>query len=205
MVALLIDNLWVEEVNQIKNEVNKHFSKHFLEEGDVRPRLDGVQFWSISDSDRRNIVGIFSREEVEEVIHSFDGNKSPGPDEYNFKFIQSFWGLIKDEVWGMVNDFFITGKLPKGFSPYFVALIPKIKNPQSLNEYRSISLLGCLYKIISKLLADRLKKVLLEVISCNQSAFLANINILDGMVVINEVVDYVKKIKEKELYPENRL
>lgn len=97
---------------------------------------------------------------MEEVVQSFDGNKSPGLDGYNFNFILSFWGLIKEQVWGMVNDFFDTDKLPRGFSSYFVALIPKLKNPQSLNEYRPISLLGCLYKIIAKLLAGRLKKVL---------------------------------------------
>lgn len=94
----------------------------------------------------------------------------------------------------MVTDFFVTDKLSIGFSSHFVALIPKIKNPQTLNEFRPISLLGCLYKLISKLLADRLKKVLPTVISSNQSAFLAKRNILlDGIVVIKEVVDYVKR------------
>lgn len=85
----------MEEVNQIKNEVINFFSKIYLDDGRDRPRLEGVQFRMISDVDRRSLTSRFSFEEVEEVVKSFDGNKSPGPDGYNFNFIQSFWGLIK--------------------------------------------------------------------------------------------------------------
>lgn len=53
----------------------------------------------------------------------------------------------------MVNEFHEHGKLPSSFSSYFVALIPKVKNPHNLSEFRPISLLGSRYKIISKLLA----------------------------------------------------
>lgn len=78
-----------------------------------------------------------------------------------------------------------------------MALVPKVKNPHELSEFRPISLLGCLYKIISKLLAARLKCALIPIISCNQSAFLPNRNILDGVTVINEVVDFPKRKKKK--------
>lgn len=135
LVAILVDDLWVEEVDQIKNEVIKHFSNIYLEEGGVRPQLEGVLFNKISDVDQRELVSRFSIEEVEDIVQSFDGNKSPSPDGYNFKFIHMFWSLIKEEVWGMVNEFFESGKLPLSFSLYFVALIPKVRNPQSLNEY----------------------------------------------------------------------
>lgn len=97
----------------------------------------------------------------------------------------------------MVNEFFETRRIPKGFTAYFVALIPKITNPQVLSDFRPISLMGYLYKIISKLLANRLKKVIDSLISSNQSTFIATRNILDGVMVINEVVDYVKKKKKQ--------
>lgn len=156
-----------------------------------------MPFESLKENDKEMLGARFLFEEVEEVVQSFEGNKSPGPDGFNFKFIQNFWSILKDDIWGMVNEFFETMKILLGFKSYFVALIPKINNPQCLSDFCPISLMGCLYKIISKLLACRLKRVLDPLISNTQSAFIANRNILDGVVVINEVVDYVKKKKEK--------
>lgn len=116
-----------------------------------------------------------------------------GPDGFNFNFIKSFWELIKQDAWGMLQEFLANGKLPKGFTSYFLALIPKVKNPQSLGEFLPISLLGCLYKLLAKVLVSRLRAVMNPIIASNQSAFLPNRNILDGVVVISEVVDYSKK------------
>lgn len=74
-------------------------------------------------------------------------------------------------------------------------LIPKKDGPQSLNYYRPILLVGCLYKIISKTLASRLSKVLESVISNTQSSFWSGRHILDGVVILNEIVDETKKRK----------
>lgn len=59
----------------------------------------------------------------------------------------------------MFEEFFENSKLPKGMTSYFLALIPKISYPQRLTDYRPISLIGSLYKILVKVLASRLKKV----------------------------------------------
>lgn len=75
------------------------------------------------------LVERFSMEEVKEVVNSFEGNKSPGPYGYNLKFIQTFWYMLKKEVWGMVNEFYDYEKLQSCLSSYFVALIPTINNP----------------------------------------------------------------------------
>lgn len=95
------------------------------------------------------------------------------------------------------NEFHRHARLPKGISAPFLALIPKTSNPQGLGEYRPISLIGCLYKMLSKVLAGRFKKVLKCVISSVQSAFLTGRNILDGVVVVNEVMDMAKRQRKK--------
>ena len=95
------------------------------------------------------------------------------------------------------NEFHRHARLPKGISASFLALIPKTTNPQGLGEYRPISLIGCLYKMLSKVLAGRFKKVLKCVISSVQSAFLTGRNILDGVVVVNEVMDMAKRQRKK--------
>jgi len=80
---------------------------------------------------------------------------------------------------------------------YFITLIPKRERPFSLNDYRPISLVGCMHKIISKILANRLKSVLAMVIDSHQSTFLTGRWLLDSILIANETVDYMRKEKRK--------
>lgn len=110
-------------------------------------------------------------EELEEAVWSYDWNKATGPEGFNFNFIKKFWDTLKLYVWGMVEEFYRNARLPKGITSYFLALFPKCDNPQRLGDYRPISLLGCLYKILAKILAARLRRVLSYIIAPNQFAF----------------------------------
>ena len=69
-------------------------------------------------------------------------------------------------------------------------------NPSNLNEFRPISLVRCVYKIISKLLANKIKKVLPSLIDLNQYVFLGSRGLMDSILVANETVDYLKKEKK---------
>lgn len=80
----------------------------------------------------------------------------------------------------------------------YIDLIPKVNNPQRLNDFRPISLVGCLYKVLAKVLANRLKSVMGSVVSESQSAFIKGKQILDGILIANEVVDEAKR-SNKEL------
>jgi len=122
------------------------------------------------------LVEIFSMEEIESVLKESDGNKCPGPDGYNFAFFMKFWYLMKHEVKSFFDQFYGNETFPRSLLSYFVTLIPKVKDPVCLNEFRPISLLGSLYKWISKVLAKRLLKVMSSVISIAQSAFLKGRN-----------------------------
>lgn len=78
-----------------------------------------------------------------------------------------------------------------------VVLIPKFDNPQRLNDFRPISLVGSMYKILAKILANRLRLVIGSVISDSQSRFIKGRQILDGILVANEVVDEARKCKNE--------
>ncbi|WJX46310.1 Amidase 1 [Trifolium repens] len=94
-------------------------------------------------------------------------------------------------------EFHDSGKLPSCFFSYFITLIPKVLNPHQLCEFRPISLLGSLYKLLSKVLARRLGKVMNSIISKNQSAFIKGRHLADGVVVANEVIDLAKRSKKE--------
>ncbi|XP_035831953.1 uncharacterized protein LOC118480996 [Helianthus annuus] len=87
-----------------------------------------------------------------------------------------------------------------GCGSSFIALIPKIKDPLGLKDYRPISLVGIINKVISKVLANRLKRVLNSIISHSQSAFIGGRFILDGPLIINEIHNWAKKVKKKVFF-----
>jgi len=109
---------------------------------------------------------------VKRVVWSCDSDKSPSPDGFNFGFINFCWDEIKVDFIRAIHNFEEDGRWPRGMNASFISLIPKVDNPQQLNDFRPISLVGCLYKIMAKILSLRLKKVLHRVINARQSAFL---------------------------------
>jgi hypothetical protein len=147
----------------------------------------------VSEGDNLGLMAPFSLDEIERVVKECDGNKSPGPDGFNFNFIKDSWDLLKGEIRILFDQFHANESLPKSFLSYFVTLIPKVESPFTLSDFRPISLLGCLYKIVAKVLANRLSKVMNNLIALNQSAFLKGRNLVDGVLVVNEVIDHAKK------------
>ncbi|GJU48567.1 nucleotide-binding alpha-beta plait domain-containing protein [Tanacetum coccineum] len=116
-----------------------------------------------------------TKEEVKRAVWDCGVDKSPGPDGFSFYFYRHFWSMIEDDVFGAVEYFFING-------------LPSIK-----------LLFGSLYKIIAKLLANRLVGVLSNLINEVQSAFVADRQILDGPFILNEVLQWCRKKRKHAL------
>jgi hypothetical protein len=197
LTALKDGDCWVQGVDEVKGFVKNFFELNFSERWNNRPNLNGIQFQSLSDDDNLLLMRAFSLEEVKEVIWSSDGNKSPGPDGFNFKFLKVCWDIVKSDIMSFLNEFHGSAALPKAFTASFLTLIPKKDHPQALSDYRPICLVNSMYKILSKVLAGRLKIVLGKLISNVQSAFIPNRQILDGVLVVNELIDLAKRRKDK--------
>jgi hypothetical protein len=102
----------------------------------------------------------FSSEEVDWALKQMGAFKALGPDGLPASFFQNHWELLGREVSCMVLDILNTGMMPPVLNLTYIALIPKVKNAMSVTEFRPISLCNVLYKLISKVLANRLKKIL---------------------------------------------
>ncbi|XP_058771931.1 uncharacterized protein LOC131645375 [Vicia villosa] len=107
--------------------------------------------------------------------------------------------LIKTypSVRSFIKEFHAFSVLLKVVTASFLALILKVNNSLSLDEYRPICLISSMYRILAKLLASRLKMVLGNLISTCQSAFLPNRNMLDGVLVLNESLDFAKRFNKR--------
>ena len=113
----------------------------------------------------------FSLDEVKVAMWDYDSYKSRGPDGINFGFIKDFWLDMKDDIMRFISEFHMNGKLTKGINNTFIAPIPKLESPQQLNDFRLISLVGSMYNILAKLLANMLRLVIGSVLFESQSEF----------------------------------
>jgi hypothetical protein len=114
----------------------------------------------------------FTKEEIDNVIKSMPVDKAPGPDGFNGKFLKSSWHIIKHDIYKLYEDFYEGNLDLESINMGHITLIPKVPAPEGINDYKPITLLNCVLKIITKLLADRLWKVVLRTVHKNQYGFL---------------------------------
>ncbi|MCI25799.1 hypothetical protein A2U01_0046990, partial [Trifolium medium] len=105
------------------------------------------------------------------ALQSIGDLKSPGIDGYGAYFFKKAWKIVKPDVLGAVHDFFDNGRLYKAANCTLVTLIPKSKEAKRIKEYRPISCCSTIYKIISKVLTNRMGEVMASIVGQNQAAF----------------------------------
>lgn len=127
-----------------------------------------------------------TEEELLETIKNFKKEKSPGPDGWPIEFFSHFYELFKNDMLRMVEASRISGNVNSALSATFLVLIPKKDKSSSFLDYRPIALCNSLYKIISKIIADRMKVVLNSFISKEHHAFLKDRLILDAIAMTQE-------------------
>ncbi|KAF5795822.1 putative RNA-directed DNA polymerase [Helianthus annuus] len=197
--GLNIGNSWVSKPSLVKKGVLNFFRSKFVEDCVSRPFLACANLKKLSSIDASWLESEFSAAEIKEGVFGCGDDRAPGPDGFNFRFFKRFWHLFENDFVSIMTAFFESGQINAGCGSSFIALIPKVRDPSNLGDYRPISLVGVVNKVISKVLANRLKKVLGSVISKNQSAFLGDRFILDGPLIINEVCSWLKKSKKEAL------
>jgi hypothetical protein len=121
----------------------------------------------------------FYDKEIQDVIKQLPNDKSSGPDGFNNEFIKSCWQIISEDVKQLIRDFF-EGKINlESINSSFITLIPKTDSPSSASDFRPISLLNSVMKIITNLLAKRLQGIILDLVHKNQYGFLSKRSIQD--------------------------
>mgnify|MGYP004706984917 FL=1 len=133
--------------------------------------------------------------EIKTALFSMNPNKAPCQDGMTPLFFQKFWHVVKSDLIAAIRSFFHSSHMPKSWNHTVISLIPKTQNPTNLKSYRPISLCNVVYKVISKILANRLKKVLSYCVSKNQAAFIPGKQILDNVILSHEYLHYMKNKK----------
>ncbi|XP_071713233.1 uncharacterized protein [Rutidosis leptorrhynchoides] len=155
---------WTEDPKTVKEAVTEHFKEIFRSRSLDRPELVqwaravGADLSSITGTEACELEAAFTESELWNAVNECGSSKAPGPDGFNFGFYKKFWYVIKDDLMEAIHSFWETREISKGCNASFITLIPKKVDPLWLNDFRPISLIGSYYKIVAKLLANRLKK-----------------------------------------------
>lgn len=125
--------------------------------------------------------------EVWDVVRQIDSQKAPGPDGLTALFYKQYWPIVKQDVTAMIQNVFRTGFLLNELNHTNIAFIPKVENPNLVSHYRPISLCNVSYKILAKILSNRLKAVLDRLISPLQAAFVLGHTIQENSTLTHEI------------------
>ncbi|XP_020972640.1 uncharacterized protein LOC107627573 [Arachis ipaensis] len=136
-------------------------------------------------------------EEIKEAVWDCESSKAPGSDGYNINFVKKCWDEIGAEFSKAVLDFFRSSRLPSDSNITWVALAPKYAGAKEIKDLRPISMVVCVYKVISKVMVRRMRTVMPGLVGETQSAFVKGRKIHDGALIACETVQWLKTRKKK--------
>ncbi|XP_026410754.1 uncharacterized protein LOC113305978 [Papaver somniferum] len=152
----------------------------------------------VSELQNNSLIQVPQAQEIKDVVFQIKPWASPGNDGFQAGFYQHCWDVVGTEVISMVQYFFTHKHMFKAINHTYQVLIPKISNPKTPADFRPISLCNVSYKIISKILANRLKPLLPDIISPTQTAFVAGRHIHDNIIIVHEILFSMKHKKVKK-------
>ena len=117
-----------------------------------------------------------------------DPIKAPRVDGFNLNFVRKCWDTLGGDFSACILNFFVKGSLPAKLNMTWVTLIPKFEGAIEIKDYRPISMVGCVYKVIAKVLANRLRKVAGGLVGETQTTFVQGRLILDGVLIACEAI-----------------
>lgn len=160
----------VEWGSGLESTVENYFSNLFTCSDIVWDQVVSSISRRVSIIQNNTILAEVQENKVKAALFSMDPDKSPAPDGMTPGFYQRCWNIVKVEVVSLVRQFFQTRLVDSHLHATNIALISKKTNPQFMTDIRPISLCNVLYKLISKVLANILKRVVDTIISESQSA-----------------------------------
>lgn len=129
--------------------------------------------------DLESLVAPFQTEEIDQIVRRMPSDKAPGPDGFNGLFLKKCWQFIKDDFYGLCLAFYQGQIYLECINSSYITLVPKKDSPETVSDFRPISLMNISLKLITKILADRLQLVILRLVHQNQYGFIRSRTIQD--------------------------
>ena len=193
--------VWLEQLPLIQQKFIDDFSSRFASERHSRiVSLNNLACHTVTAQDNLDLIRPVTENEIHTTLFGMDPYKAPGPDGFGASFFQDHWPYIKDQLCSAIQDFFNSGRMLKEINHTFIALLPKVDNPETTAQFRPISLCNTLYKIIAKILVNRMRPILHCLIHPCQSAFVPDRAIHDNILIAHEIMSKFRHYKGKSGY-----
>lgn len=194
---------WILSENGAMNHIKRGFERLFttsLDFATINPMQPPWWLNSLFDEESSSLGGMVMDAEIKDGHWALKAFKAPGPDGLHAGFFQKFWLIVGDSVKEEVRKAFIDCKIPEYLNRTNVVFIPKMTGPESLGNYRPISLCNTVYKIVTKILVARIRPYLDKLVSPLQSAFVPGRRSVDNAIVVQEIIHTISNKKGRVGY-----
>ncbi|KAL4392029.1 hypothetical protein AHAS_Ahas03G0304200 [Arachis hypogaea] len=179
---------WIDDVADLKKWGVNFFKALYSSDGNNKPYPIKNRFPKLHKEDYAELAKEASRKEVKNAIFNMGSWKAPGSDEIPAKFFQHSWDIVAESLTSWVKDIFQDPRNIREVNQMLITIIPKNPAPKNFSHFRPISLCNVCYKVITKIVASRLKNFIPTLIANTQSSFVPGRVSADNILVVQEVV-----------------
>lgn len=192
---------WVYDDCAIQQSLARHFQHLFSTSASHRQPLHSVVSYPPIDSNTLQGLGApVTLDEVKRALFSMGNYKSPGPDGFHPIFFKSQWEVVGPSIYNFVQQTFENPAIIGDINHTLLTPIPKVHDPSRPSDFRPIALCNVIYKIVTKVISNRIKPILPDIISHNQSSFITRQNATDNAIILQETVHSMHSMMGRKRY-----
>ena len=186
-------------LKMISNYFSSLYANNKSDDVDIESYLKNTDLKELNDNDALSCEGMLTEKECYNAVFSMQNNKAPGSDGLSTEFYKCFWSDIKDLLIDSLNDGYVQGELSVSQKQGILTLLFKKGDRRVLDNWRPISLLNIDYKILARVLSQRLQKVLHQIVSFDQTGYIRGRSASDNIRLVQDVIDYCTILEKQGL------